>query len=153
MRINDTTDQPHQPETGSRHHNNEFTTKPADHKTRQNGGDSVGKKNDASRSQKQKKSRRAAQRLFSKHIRFRLHPSPSSSRNPNRFIKEHLKGIPNREGWGGRRDSNPQQPEPQSGALPLSYGHQPANTLDFPRACVKFGRDKSNDLSVVEKVG
>src|SRR5436189_3467846 len=25
--------------------------------------------------------------------------------------------------WGGRRDSNPQQPEPQSGALPLSYGH------------------------------
>ena len=26
--------------------------------------------------------------------------------------------------WGGRRDSNPQQPEPQSGALPLSYDHQ-----------------------------
>src|SRR5256714_5472536 len=25
---------------------------------------------------------------------------------------------------GDRRDSNPQQPEPQSGALPLSYGHQ-----------------------------
>jgi hypothetical protein len=25
---------------------------------------------------------------------------------------------------GGQRDSNPQQPEPQSGALPLSYGHQ-----------------------------
>ena len=25
--------------------------------------------------------------------------------------------------WGDRRDSNPQQPEPQSGALPLSYGH------------------------------
>src|SRR5947209_17171176 len=25
--------------------------------------------------------------------------------------------------WGGRRDSNPQQPEPQSGALPLSYDH------------------------------
>src|SRR5260370_32302145 len=25
---------------------------------------------------------------------------------------------------GGRRDSNPQQPEPQSGALPLSYGHR-----------------------------
>jgi hypothetical protein len=24
---------------------------------------------------------------------------------------------------GGRRDSNPQQPEPQSGALPLSYDH------------------------------
>ena len=27
-------------------------------------------------------------------------------------------------GWGGRRDSNPQQPEPQSGALPLSYDHR-----------------------------
>src|SRR5919204_1675940 len=26
--------------------------------------------------------------------------------------------------WGGRRDSNPQQPEPQSGALPVSYDHQ-----------------------------
>ena len=26
--------------------------------------------------------------------------------------------------WGGRRDSNPQQPEPQSGALPLSYDHR-----------------------------
>jgi hypothetical protein len=25
--------------------------------------------------------------------------------------------------WGDRRDSNPQQPEPQSGALPLSYDH------------------------------
>jgi hypothetical protein len=36
--------------------------------------------------------------------------------------------------WGGRRDSNPQQPEPQSGALPLSYGHQ-LSGLDF-----RFGR-------------
>ena len=27
------------------------------------------------------------------------------------------------EVWGGQRDSNSQQPEPQSGALPLSYGH------------------------------
>ena len=26
-------------------------------------------------------------------------------------------------GMGGRRDLNPQQPEPQSGALPLSYDH------------------------------
>ena len=25
--------------------------------------------------------------------------------------------------WGVRRDSNPQLPDPQSGALPLSYGH------------------------------
>ena len=28
-----------------------------------------------------------------------------------------------RKKMGDRRDSNPQQPEPQSGALPLSYGH------------------------------
>src|ERR1051325_5819995 len=28
-----------------------------------------------------------------------------------------------RRSRGGRRDSNPQQPEPQSGALPLSYDH------------------------------
>ena len=25
--------------------------------------------------------------------------------------------------WGGRWDSNPRQPEPQSGALPLNYAH------------------------------
>ena len=30
---------------------------------------------------------------------------------------------------GGRRDSNPQQPGPQPGALPLSYDHREA--LDF----------------------
>src|SRR5438477_4904345 len=30
---------------------------------------------------------------------------------------------PGEKETGGRRDSNPQQPEPQSGALPLSYGH------------------------------
>src|SRR6266487_937288 len=52
---------------------------------------------------------------------------------------------------GGRRDSNPQQPEPQSGALPLSYGHHHcqgtrlkfeflfANKgLDFPRVLQYF---------------
>jgi hypothetical protein len=50
------------------------------------------------------------------------------------------------EGWGGRRDSNPQQQAPQAWTLPLSYDHQPANILDFPRACVKFGRDKSTRL-------
>src|SRR5262249_35801933 len=31
--------------------------------------------------------------------------------------------IENLNRTGGRRDSNPQQPEPQSGALPLSYDH------------------------------
>jgi hypothetical protein len=34
-------------------------------------------------------------------------------------------------GKGGRRDSNPQQPEPQSGALPLSYGHRESRNLNF----------------------
>ena len=29
------------------------------------------------------------------------------------------------EGWGGRRDSNPQQQAPQAWTLPLSYDHQP----------------------------
>src|SRR5262249_19149199 len=31
---------------------------------------------------------------------------------------------------GGRRDSNPQQPEPQSGALPLSYDHHNVSETD-----------------------
>lgn len=37
--------------------------------------------------------------------------------------------------WGGQRDSNPQHPEPQSGALPLSYDHRPreANLVFFGR--------------------
>src|SRR6478609_7334885 len=42
------------------------------------------------------------------------------------------------EGWGDQRDSNPQQPESQSGTLPLSYGHQPTGRLDFQRRPVKF---------------
>jgi hypothetical protein len=42
--------------------------------------------------------------------------------------------------WGGRRDLNPQQPEPQSGALPLSYDHhlfqraQSYRNLEFSQA-------------------
>jgi predicted nucleic acid-binding Zn-ribbon protein len=39
---------------------------------------------------------------------------------------------------GGQRDSNPQQPEPQSGALPLSYGHR--RVVDF-----KFHRQDCKD--------
>src|SRR5947207_12118335 len=38
---------------------------------------------------------------------------------------------------GGQRDSNPQQPEPQSGALPLSYGHQRGSDSSFSRALCK----------------
>jgi hypothetical protein len=48
-----------------------------------------------------------------------------------RLLSFTLGSDPNRKGgdreiqagWGDRRGSNPQQPEPQSGALPLSYGH------------------------------
>ena len=41
--------------------------------------------------------------------------------------------------WGGRRDLNPRQPDPQSGALTrLSYDHQQAGfKLDFTRRFVK----------------
>jgi hypothetical protein len=44
--------------------------------------------------------------------------------------------------WGGRRDSNPQQPESQSGALPLSYGHRRVANLDFRRWIAKLKREK-----------
>src|SRR6184192_3395196 len=39
--------------------------------------------------------------------------------------------------WGGQRDSNPQQPEPQSGALPLSYDHQLTQILGLRFAIAK----------------
>src|SRR5258706_2268219 len=35
-------------------------------------------------------------------------------------------------GWGARRVSNPQPPEPQSGALPLSYGHHTRAEYSIP---------------------
>ena len=38
---------------------------------------------------------------------------------------------------GGQRDSNPQQPEPQSGALPLSYDHQLTQILGLRFAIAK----------------
>src|SRR2546421_6432328 len=41
-------------------------------------------------------------------------------------IKIKIKSKSKTEIWGGQRDSNPQHPEPQSGALPLSYSHQPS---------------------------
>jgi hypothetical protein len=53
---------------------------------------------------------------------------------------------------GGRRDSNPQQPEPQSGALPLSYGHQRLNEIDFkiPGAlCKQRARLPALDILIV----
>ena len=39
--------------------------------------------------------------------------------------------------WGGQRDSNPQQPEPQSGALPLSYDHRLIQILGLRFAIAK----------------
>jgi hypothetical protein len=54
---------------------------------------------------------------------------PGGIRTPNLLIRSQklypveLQALLTAKKWGGRRDSNPQQPEPQSGALPLSYGH------------------------------
>src|SRR5216684_3728521 len=49
--------------------------------------------------------------------------------------------------WGGRRDLNPRQPDPQSGALTrLSYGHQPlAANVDFRGTRVKLGLSAACD--------
>ncbi|MEY5016160.1 MAG: hypothetical protein RIS92_2518 [Verrucomicrobiota bacterium] len=59
-----------------------------------------------------------------------IRPQPATQPSPNfgvdPFVVDEVNRRPLRErwGWGDRRDSNPQQPESQSGALPLSYGHQ-----------------------------
>ena len=54
-------------------------------------------------------------------------------RGPDRArLSRKIRMVP-----GGQRDSNPQQPEPQSGALPLSYGHRRAATLIFSRPIAK----------------
>lgn len=45
------------------------------------------------------------------------------------IVRDTLRHLPAEK--GGRRDSNPQQPEPQSGALPLSYGHRKGSNLGF----------------------
>ena len=54
--------------------------------------------------------------------------------------------------WGGRRDSNPQHPEPQSGALPLSYDHRlgPVNVANRLRLPTEFllGRDANPFLDL-----
>ena len=70
---------------------------------------------------------------------------PSSGVFPNRLLiaagsATGLARAPeNKKSWGGRRDSNPQQPEPQSGALPLSYDHHNLSETDlrFPIALCK----------------
>src|SRR5262249_19459611 len=40
------------------------------------------------------------------------------------IVDNHGEPPRDRVDWGGRGDLNPQPPEPQSGALPLSYGHR-----------------------------
>ena len=45
-------------------------------------------------------------------------------RAENRFLASQVFSGQEKQRLGGRRGSNPQQPEPQSGALPLSYGHR-----------------------------
>src|SRR5436190_14591730 len=40
-----------------------------------------------------------------------------------------------KKGWGGRRDSNPQQPESQSGDLPLIYDHHPKSAAKLVSVC------------------
>src|SRR5262245_12877267 len=49
---------------------------------------------------------------------------------------------------GARRVSNPQPPEPQSGALPLSYGHHNTEEYSIPGR----GRQLPNPLRVRRKV-
>jgi hypothetical protein len=64
-----------------------------------------------------------------------IEEKPGAKRN-TRAGRKHAK-----EGWGGRRDSNPQQPESQSGDLPLIYDHHPksAAKLVSSAGCVKPG--------------
>ena len=51
------------------------------------------------------------------------------------------------EGWGDRRDLNPRQPDPQSGALTrLSYGHQPAEKVSARVLGVKLLRKADAEL-------
>ena len=76
---------------------------------------------------------------------------PGGIRTPNLLIRSQklypveLQALRNLKSiWGGRRDSNPQQPEPQSGALPLSYDHHSlvrTGTLKFQRFFANKGLD------------
>src|SRR4029077_711226 len=57
---------------------------------------------------------------------------------------------------GGRRDSNPQQPEPQSGALPLSYDHHNLKETDLkiPIAlCKQRTRHFPRPILIISAIG
>jgi hypothetical protein len=70
-------------------------------------------------------------------------------------LKESAQKIANRKIqdrkflMGGRRDSNPQQPEPQSGALPLSYGHHRKNRTPSLRFGARFAKIKGWPFALV----
>src|SRR5437870_5456148 len=74
-----------------------------------------------------------------------LYPVELQTRREFSIWEEGTSPIANRKSiWGGRRDSNPQQPEPQSGALPLSYDHHSlvrTETLKFQRFFANKGLD------------
>src|SRR2546423_1566421 len=52
-----------------------------------------------------------------------------SSARAAAFCQSKFENQKSKMSRGDRRDSNPQQPEPQSGALPLSYGHQQRSSI------------------------
>ena len=67
-----------------------------------------------------------SQKLYPVELQAQIFKIPKPKFQTPRVRKTRLElGIWNLEPAkpGGRRDSNPQQPEPQSGALPLSYDH------------------------------
>jgi len=70
-------------------------------------------------------------------------PWQQNRRSLNRFstpapVRARGGGRSADESWGGQRDLNPRQPDPQSGALTrLSYDHRPVHKLVFRAARVK----------------
>src|SRR5213592_4532864 len=72
-----------------------------------------------------------------------LYPVELQTRREFSIWEEGTSPIANRKSiWGGRRDSNPQQPEPQSGALPLSYGHHRKYRAPSLRFAARFAKIK-----------
>jgi hypothetical protein len=67
------------------------------------------------------------------------------SGNGQTYRFSHTK-ISGSKGWGGQRDLNPRQPDPQSGALTrLSYGHQSGKQARFLRRASQVPRRVTGD--------
>ena len=81
---------------------------------------------------------RRIQRLLPGGARPRANIRTTSSAGLTLICLKSQGGCASSEGWGGRRDSNPQQQAPQAWTLPLSYDHQPADKLGLLTASVKF---------------